>query len=228
MAVLVKRRAWDDQQQLWLYRPQIEVIELTSKNLLTFTPQVFDEITGEPERSDWDITELPPEEWYAVVDDYEVLAGDGTTLLVVGDQFRNRDIGVIENGIYLGRFPVDNGGNVTLDDPSIDGSHIFVGFEYVGRAIPNRYQLALPTSQSQKIRWTKPVLRLFGSTMPLVNGVRARERASDDLYDTQVALFTGDVYIVNYGSDGILAIEQDVPLPFQMTGIFGLMTTEEG
>jgi len=229
MAILVKRRQWDDVAQQWRFRPQIEVMELTSKNLLAFTPQVFDENTGEPTRSDWDITQLDENDWYVLLDGYSTFTGDGTTTVGTETRFANRTVGVVENGVYLGQVLVDNAGTIVLDAPTIFGSTIYVGFEYTGRTIPNRYQLTVPvTSQSQKIRWTKPVLRLFASHMPLINGVRARERSSDDLYDTQADLFTGDVYLVNYGSDGLLTIEQDVPLPFHMTGIFGLMTTEEG
>ena len=228
MAVLVKRRQWNQGGTAWEYRPQIEVMELTSKNLLQFTPQIFDEGSGEPTRSDWDITQLDENDWYVLLDAYTSFTGAGTTTVGTDARFANRTVGLVENGIYLGQVLVDAFGTIVADNPTINGSTIFVGYEYTARAIPNRYQLALPTSQSQKIRWTKPVLRLFASTMPLINGVRARERSSDDLYDTANDLFTGDVYLVNYGSDGVLEIEQDVPLPFHMTGIFGLMTVEEG
>ena len=228
-AIMTKRRQWDNVAQLWKYRPQVEVLELTSRNLLEFDAQIFDELTGDPKRSDWDVFVTPTNEQTSHLDAYATFTGDGGTTFT-DSRFANRTVGVVEDGIYLGQFLADANGTITLSAPSINGSNIFIGYEYTAKCTPNRYELmsGQGSSQSQKSRWTKPVLRLFASNMPLINGERARERSQDDNYDTASSLFTGDVYLVNYGSDGRLTIEMDVPLPFHMTGIFGLLSVEEG
>jgi hypothetical protein len=220
LVMLFNRREWLGGE--YIDRLYLEVLDATSVNELSYAP-VF-------QQGDWAATQTPESGWLPRVDSYQVLAGNGSVTLTVSDRFGNRSVSVIENGVWLGEYLVDQFSlAVTLPNPTILGSYIVVGYSYKARVVPNRIELAAGvTSQPQKIRWTRPMLRLFASTMPLVNGRRPREREQDDLYDTSPALFTGDVEIGNLGSNGELVIEVDRPLPFHMTGIFGLLSVEDG
>jgi hypothetical protein len=175
--------------------------------------------------ADWSFQDVPARDWYSHLDAVSLIQGNGGLTLSVPRRFRNREVSVVEDGVDLGVYTVSQTDTVTLYSPSVAGSSIYVGYGFPSRVRPTRYEIAAQqTSQSRHIRWVNPRLRLFASTMPTINGAPAQERAQNDLYDTATGLFTGDVSITNLGYDGELVIEANAPLPFMMTGIFGVMT----
>lgn len=223
MVAVVQRKLWDTSTNSFRTRPTIEVIEATSENMLDIVPE-FNGGEG-----DFELVILPGSQWSPHVDSYEQQAGDGTDTLTI-PRFAQRTVSVVENGVYLGDFMAGVNGVIQLPYDTTAGSRIYTGFRFMSRIRPNRLQFVTRegVTQSQKIRWVKPVLRMLASAMPLVNGQRARERSQDDLYDTASSLFSGDVDLTNTGSDTGLTIEMDLPLPSMLTGIFGLTTTEGG
>ena len=221
LVMLVKRLMWDPDLQTMRVRPTLEAIEATSKNMYSVEP---DYLTG-----DVGGRHLAGPQWTAHLDAYEEVVGDGTDTITI-PRFASSPVRVIENGVVLDTLVATPAGEIHMDTAMQVGSKVIVGRPYPGRLVPNRIQFMTRdgTSQSQKVRWTKPVMRLFASTMPLMNGERPRERKQTDNYDTASALFSGDVDIVNLGTDTDLVIEIDQSLPCHVTGIFGLITTEEG
>jgi hypothetical protein len=221
LVMMVQRSMWDPATGQHRVRPTLESIEATSINMYQASPD-FD--TGDvPGRH------LQPSLWTYHVDAYETFVGDGTSSVTI-PRFANQRVRVIENGVILDTVMASRTGLIQLDTITTVGAVSVVGVNYTGRLVPNRIQFMTRdgTTQSQKVRWTRPVLRLFASTMPLVNGERPRERAQADNYDVASELFSGDVDIINLGTDTDLTIEVDQSLPCHLTGIFGLLTVEEG
>jgi hypothetical protein len=214
------------------------IVTRTLWNGSAFVNNVFLEVLGESSRNEWvavmdtalatwDFQDRPPNTWFAHVDAVSSQTGNGTATLAVPVRFRNKVVAVVENGVNLGTYTVSPAGNITLIANTINGSQIYVGYGFPSKLQPTRFEIgATLTSQSRKMRWVRPQMRLFASTMPVVNGTKARERSQDDLYDTATGLFTGDVEVTNLGYDGELVIEANEPLPFMLTGIFGTMTVD--
>lgn len=200
-------------------RLTLEIIPETSRN--EYRVVLNDE-------KEFHVEQVSSEDWPPYMDSADVAEGDGTSVIATPPRFEGREVDVVENGIYLGTF-VPDGGQITLQHPTIDGSRIFVGFRYKTVIVPVKFEgFAAYTAQSQKVRWARPTLRLFASAMPTVNGQRLRERTQADNYDTATSLFTGDIELVNLGFDNRLEIVADLPLPFQISGIFGVMNMEDG
>jgi hypothetical protein len=221
VVMLVKRQMLDPVTGQMRVRPTLEAIESTSRNMFSVEP---DFVTGAVPGH-----HLAGSLWTPHVDAYETFVGDGTTT-ITAPRFASQLVRVIENGVILSTVIASPTGTIQLDTSTTPGATVIVGHPYPGRLVPNRIQFMTRdgVSQSQKVRWTKPVLRLFASTMPLLNGVRPRERSQSDNYDTESELFSGDVSVVNFGTDTDLEIVVDNSLPCHITGIFGLLTVEEG
>jgi hypothetical protein len=201
-------------------QPYIEIMGDSSRNEFNGVPVEAD--------GDWQYAEVPATDWEPFLDQTQVLVGNGTTVLAVSPRFEGREVGVVEDGMDLGKYTV-TGGNISLLAATVNGSNIYVGYTYPARIVPARFEAgAALTSQSQKIRWTRPMLRLFASTIPTVNGQPLRERSQGDPYDAGTALFTGDVEASNLGYDGDLVIEANGPSPFMLSGIFGVLTIDGG
>jgi hypothetical protein len=235
--VLVNRLTYAD--QLWSFHPMLETLEHTSQNLFQSEPTLF---TEGATPHDWQLVVNQPKDWSIHMDSWEQIPYNlfqqiaGTKaekeppvrfLITLPPRMALRRVGVVDNGVYMGSYVANILGQVVV--VGVPLGPLIVGFEFPARIEPNRLESkAVMTSQSMKVRWVKPVLRLLTSALPLVNGFRPNERSQDDVYDEATGLFTGDVYMVSFGSDGRLVIEPDLPLPCQLSGIFGLVNVEEG
>jgi hypothetical protein len=214
VAILVERSTVENGNRL-----VVEYIPETSRN--EYRVMLNDE-------REYSYEQIGAEDWPPYMDSAAILAGNGTITLATPPRFDGLEVEVVEDGIYLGAF-TPSSGVLTLHHPTTVGSRIFVGYRYKTKIAPVKMEVAASlTGQSQKVRWVRPSLRLFASAMPTVNGQRLRERSPNDDYDTATSLFTGDVEIVNLGHDGELVIEADLPLPFQVSGVFGIVTVEGG
>lgn len=196
----------------------LEVMPETTRN----DYQVLADDDGE-----WTYQAAPVDEWPMYLDSAVEREGDGTAVVETPPRFDGVPVSVVENGVLLGEY-TPAGGEIVLPFNTVNESKIFVGLNYKTRIVPVKFEGAANyTSQSNKVRWTRPVLRLFNSVLPSVNGQVPRERAAgDSVYDEYVRLFTGDIEIANLGFDGELVIESELPFPFQLSGVFGLMNME--
>jgi hypothetical protein len=227
LITLVNRYTYNPAIGAFENHPCFEIMEGTSQNLFDATPTFFADQINLDEPLAWTVTPYAGKDWSVHLDSFVQQTGTGDTQLTMPARFAGRVVQVVEDGVYLGQFIPDYAGRINVE--TVLGSTVSIGFGYVARIEPNRLESQQQmTSQSQKIRWVLPVMRLLTSAMPKLNGVRPNEKTQDDFYDAATGLFSGDVKIANFGSDGKIVIEQDLPLPLHLTGIFGLMTTEEG
>ena len=76
---------------------------------------------------------------------------------------------------------------------------------------------------SWKKRFIEIVVRVLNSAMPKINGERPPDRSPSTNYNTPQPPVSGDVKVMNlgFGGDGSIEIEQDLPLPLTIVGVFG-------
>lgn len=72
----------------------------------------------------------------------------------------------------------------------------------------------------QKFRWVEPIIKLYKSCLPTVNGKNIPVRTPDMEMDEAVDLYTGDTYYPSVDSS-YLQIRDSNPLPVHITGVFG-------
>lgn len=106
---------------------------------------------------------------------------------------------------------------------------------YVGLFYDNDWQLLSRegvsnrgTSQASQRRWNKVFARLNDSPIPLIEGIRARERTPATPMGIAEPFITGDTEMVDLGSgEADLKITQDKPLITEVSAIFGKVISEE-
>lgn len=117
-------------------------------------------------------------------------------------------------------------GSVTLDLPAYE---VVAGLSYTTtiKTLRANYSLALGNMQGQQVRWVRPQIRVYNSTLPTLNGTLIPSRDSSDRMDQSVPLYSGDLDYGNIGWDnkGQLTFTVSSPLPLQIQAIFG---TAEG
>lgn len=79
------------------------------------------------------------------------------------------------------------------------------------------------TMQGQRSRWVRPIIRVYQSAKPLVDGEFLPARSAADEMDEKVPLFTGNLEYgpLNWGNTGRLTFTLSDPLPLHITAIFG-------
>lgn len=120
-------------------------------------------------------------------------------------------------------------GDVSLQQASYEAT-VGLSYETDIETLPQEYSLGSGSQQSQRVRRVRPVVRLYKSTIPLFGESFIPARTPQDLMDSKLDLFTGDII---YGSltwnDGFsssIHITTDKPFPLTLLGIFG--STEGG
>lgn len=119
-----------------------------------------------------------------------------------------------------------SGGAVVLDRKAYE---LTIGLPYTTTITTLAKEFTQPgssiSSQGQKMRWVRPILRIYRSCLPSLDGEVLPARSAQDLMDNALNLYTGDLI---YGDltwkDGFstsLNIETSLPLPFMLLGIFG-------
>lgn len=113
-------------------------------------------------------------------------------------------------------------GAITLDRPA---GEIVIGLPYTTtlKTLRKNFDIGLGTMQGQRVRHMRPVIRVYRSAKPLLNGQIRPGRSSADNMDKKVPLFSGDIFYGPEGWDtkGQLSITQSDPFPLQLQGIFG-------
>lgn len=113
-------------------------------------------------------------------------------------------------------------GAITLQSRAYE---VVVGLPYTTTLTTLRksYSLAWGLQQGQPTRHIRPVIRLYNSALPSLNGEFLPARDPGDRMDSSVALFTGDATYgpLTWDITGQLTIETSDPLPMTVLGIFG-------
>lgn len=124
----------------------------------------------------------------------------------------------------------DNGGDgsVQLEDWTA-GNTVFIGipFRQYFKTLPPEGTFQGGTSQVTRQRYNKIFLRLRRSSIPLIDGKPPPERKDGNEMDSAPPFVTKDVTVENRGwkenqvEVGSIVVEQDLPLFFEVVGIFG-------
>jgi|DEB0MinimDraft_10_1074344.scaffolds.fasta_scaffold00353_5 hypothetical protein len=115
-------------------------------------------------------------------------------------------------------------GAITLN---ADHYEVTVGLSYTTtiKTLKKEFDIGQGTMMGQKSRWTRPQLRVYKSSRPLVDNefLPARSTANDQ--DEAVPLFSGDLEYgpLSWDNDGQITITTSDPLPLQLLGIFGVI-----
>lgn len=113
-------------------------------------------------------------------------------------------------------------GSITLQDYAYE---VVVGLPYtttIQLLAPN-FDLGLGSQQGQPIRWSNPILRLYKSAIPEVEGSIVASRSPQDRMDAALGLFTGDQAYdpLTWEVGGELEITTSYPLPLMLNAVFG-------
>jgi hypothetical protein len=113
-------------------------------------------------------------------------------------------------------------GSITLQAPA---GEVCIGLPYIMRlkTLTPEFSAGAGSMQGQQQRNVRPVLRVYNSMIPTLNGQFRPSRSAADRMDQKVPLFTGYLY---YGPDGWgnlgqLLIEASGPFPLHLQAIFG-------
>ena len=135
-----------------------------------------------------------------------------------------KTVQVIADGATHPDITLDASGNSTIN---YDATKIELGFSFLQemRTLPYIESGSQGTNASWKKSPNKIVARVHESSFPLINGVRPPDRRMDDLMDSPVPPFTGDIQASNGGYDefGQVTISQDLPQKLVVTAILGDM-----
>ncbi len=115
-------------------------------------------------------------------------------------------------------------GAITLVRPSYE---LTVGMPYTTtiETLNKSFEDKEGEMQGQRVRWVRPILRVFKSTLPLLNGEFLPSRSDADEMDQSVPLYSGDLIYgsVGWDTDGGLLISTSEALPLRLSGIFGTL-----
>jgi hypothetical protein len=114
-------------------------------------------------------------------------------------------------------------GSITLSESA---GEVVVGLPYTTTitTLRREYNIGLGSMQGQRTRYSKPIIRVYKSTKPLVDGeFLPAATAGIDKLDKKVPLFSGDLEYgsLPWNSTGKLTFTVSTPLPLQLSGIFG-------
>ena len=115
-------------------------------------------------------------------------------------------------------------GSVTLDSAAIE---VVARLSYTTtiETLDLEYTIGQGSMQGQRSRFTIPILKLYRSTLPIVNGEFIPSRSAAFDMDEKVPLFSGTVKYRNLNWDDKLGltITLSEPLPLTLIGIFGVV-----
>lgn len=135
------------------------------------------------------------------------------------------EVTIVADGAVLSPRTVDAGGNVSLTIPA---SNVRIGLPFTGKIVTMKPETQLPnsggTTQGLPRRWVQVFVRIKNTLGLNIAGEQIAYRKENSPMDTPISPVSGDIVVVNttgFDTDGRLTIEQDVPLAWAVTGIFG-------
>lgn len=137
------------------------------------------------------------------------------------DHLEGETVEVKVDGSVTANLTVSSGA-ITLTDWNYE---VTVGIPYTTtlKTLKKEFDIGRGTMQGQKSRYIRPVLRLYKSTLPLVDGNFMPARSGNDEMDEAVPLFSGDQEfgMLNWADSTQMTISVATPLPLTLSGIFG-------
>lgn len=138
------------------------------------------------------------------------------------DHLIGKTVGILVNGATHPNKVVDPTGSIVLQSA---GNIVQVGLNYTAKAItlPADWGSPVGSAAPMKKRWVKIGVRLINSTYPLINGHRPPTRLPSTPMEVRDPNKNTDAIVFGGGFDayGQLTIEQDLPLPCMVAGVYG-------
>ncbi len=158
-----------------------------------------------------------------VLDSAVVVNNDVPSADIVGvSSLAGNTVTPVVDGAVHPDITLDVNGNGTLNTSA---SVVELGYTFMQRVItmPTDVGSETGSGMAHMKRWSKIILRLLSSAMPLINGNRPADRTPQTPMNTREASVTKDIEISNLGYDGKaqIVIEQDKPLKTTVIGKFG-------
>lgn len=118
------------------------------------------------------------------------------------------------------------------DDPTLVGAAVTVGLPYTARAVTLPFEGGNPrgTAQGAKRRFTRVGVILNDSALPLVDGKRVPDRTPATPQDEAEPRRTGAFAAagaLGWESEGVITIEQDLPVRTEVLALFGVAAVHE-
>ena len=137
------------------------------------------------------------------------------------DHLEGKTVQIKADGAVLPSETVSNG-SITLDSAA---GEVVVGLPYTMtiKTLGAEFDTGIGSSQGQRVRWSRPLIRVYKSTRPLVNGEYLPNRNADDLMDKKLPLYSGylEYGSLDWSNSTALTITNSEPLPVLITGITG-------
>lgn len=113
-------------------------------------------------------------------------------------------------------------GSISIDTAA---GEVVIGLPYTTtiKTLNQDFDIGIGNMQGQRSRWARPLLIVYKSAPPLVNGEFLPSRQGSDLLDKKVPLATGFLEYGNlkYSNTTAITITTSDPLPLQLSGITG-------
>lgn len=108
---------------------------------------------------------------------------------------------------------------------STSAGEVVVGLKYLTtiKTLGHEFDIGLGSMQGQRTRWARPLLRVYKSGIPLLNGEFIPVRSNADKLGKKVGLASGylEYGALNWNNTSQLNIEIDEPLPLEVVNITG-------
>lgn len=134
----------------------------------------------------------------------------------------NRTVGVLVDGSVHPDEMVDSSGTIVLQS---GGNVVEVGLNYSAKltTLPADFGAPNGSAAPMKKRWVRVGVKLVDSAYPLINGERPPTRNPSTPMGLRDADITGGVLVFGGSPDdtGSVTVEQNLPLPCVVAGIFG-------
>ena len=147
---------------------------------------------------------------------------NSTQITGIDQRFREKTVGLTVNDAWEGEFRVTSAGTITLT--RVVNGYWSLGFRYKGECVTFERVGGNPQGEAfgTARRWNKLYVRLVNSALPLINGQRAPDRTPSSPMNLPEPLRTQDIRLHNLGfNDGTVVIEQDLPFPTHIVGLYG-------
>lgn len=138
------------------------------------------------------------------------------------DHLIGKTVGVLVDGATHPNKVVDATGSIVLQ---YSGNIVEVGLNYTAKAVtlPADWGTPIGSAAPMKKRWVRIGVRLIDSAYPLIDGNRPPTRLPSTPMGLRDPDITADAIVFGNGpnNSGQLTIEQDLPLPCMVAGIYG-------
>lgn len=137
------------------------------------------------------------------------------------DHLEGKTVQIKGDGAVIPSETVSNG-SVTLD---VAAGEVVIGLPYTLtiKTLGHEFDSGLGSMQGQRVRWSRPLVRVYRSTNPTMNSEILPTRNTDDLMDQKVTLFSGFLEYgpLDWSNSTALTLTDSQPLPVLITGITG-------